>query len=165
MAVTVAQLEEAVAWRCGLLLDDVGRYLDGATGTTRAIREGLRVGVKAIGLPTADPLALADADLIPLSGPAAERVLDLAELYALRVVLLRWPLAMKTHGIAPVAAADDTRGGTLWSQQQAIRERVRDLEAIVALPYASADSGLVAVVNRDRCIDPCWPCPPIGACD
>jgi hypothetical protein len=162
--VTVAELEEAVAWRCGQLLRDVGRYLDGAAGTTRAIREGLRRGAKAVGFATASPLALADADILNLSGFAAERVLDVAELHSLRIVLLRWPEALTTAGVEPTVDRENYRNGTAWEQQKAVRERVRDLEQIVAEPYCDPTEEPIAVALPPAYpCDPCWPCP--GACE
>jgi hypothetical protein len=165
MAVAVADLVSKVARRAGFALLDVGLFLDGPDGTTHAILDGLYRGLLSIGIIPADPLALADDDLAGLSGAGVQRVLDVAEKHGIDLVLGRWHQAARTAGIEAVAKADDTRGGWLWEEKQALLRRQADLRDLLAVPFADPiqSDGAVAVVNRESCDDPCWPCP--GACE
>lgn len=156
-APTVDDLIERTARRAGFALLDVGLFLDGPSGTTGAIRDGLYLGCLDVGAIPLDWNAIDDDDVKGLGGAAVLRITAVAELHCLRLVLGRWHLAVQTQGVEAIAKSEDTRGGWLWEEKQALMRRVADLEQQLARPYADPLADTVAVFNRPPS-DPCG-CP------
>ena len=91
MQLTVAVIEAELLVRLGPYLKRVGLDGTAADGTNSALRGPIRGAVRALGLATADPIAVADADVAGVSGCALERLLDVAELKALEICWGNWP--------------------------------------------------------------------------
>lgn len=156
MPITVQELVEMTKRRAGFALLDAGLFLDGASGTTTAILEGLYGGALKVGLDPASPVILADSDLVTANGASVRRIVDWAELYCLQEVLGRWHIAVIRQGVEALAKSEDVRGGWLWEEKQALIRRISDLKDAVLTPFSpSSQSGRVAVVNRR----------PFGWCD
>lgn len=135
MPPTLPPIVADVLAEAGLTLHDVGLYLDGPNGATRAAMAGIRKGLVAVSVAPADPFNLADADVAGLSSFALERVRDEAVLHALRVALQRWDLALATAGLAPLAKADEANGGTAQERKRLTQARVAELAAACQAPY------------------------------
>ncbi len=91
MELTVALIEAELLVRLGPYLKRVGLDGTAADGTNAALRGPIRGAVWSLGLATADPIAVADADVAGVEGFALERILDVAELKALETCWGNWP--------------------------------------------------------------------------
>lgn len=138
---TVADLIAEVATECGLMLADVGLYLRNPDGTTPAIMIGLRKGARAVTLTLIDPMVVADADLVNLSGFALERVLDEAKLHALQWVLLNWFRATTKHQQA--LSSTPMSSGYLMDERMGVKTRVGELRDICERPYREPSDPMV----------------------
>jgi hypothetical protein len=148
MPVTVADLVAEVSTQVAVALAEAGVYLraldDGGNPTTPFILQGLRKGVKAVGLAPANPLYLTDGDAARVSPFAVERVLLEARLHALEMTLLNWNRAVRKHddhALSPAPMA----GGWLSEQRRDIAGQVASLRAECQKPYREpADPIVVA---------------------
>lgn len=94
---TRAGVEAALTARIGTTMMLVG--LDGTTsdGTNASLVSPIRESIRAMGFDTADPLAVVDADLAPISGYYVDRLLTQCELYITQQVLSQWERAMRAY--------------------------------------------------------------------
>lgn len=139
---TLADFDSELSDRIAREVGDVGLYLDGPDGTTKAFRAGLRVGLKAVAVGTASPLDVTDADVANLTTFASERVLDEAARFALRLVLQNWYRAARSADVDAIAKVDDTRGGWLYEHRQGVKEALAALDAACSKPYREPSSPL-----------------------
>jgi len=88
---TIAIIVAELFVRLGPYLKRVG--LDGtvADGTNFALRGPIQRAIWSLGLSTADPIAVLDADVAGVAGLTLERLLDVAELKALEACWGNWP--------------------------------------------------------------------------
>ena len=143
MPPTLAPIVAEVLAQAGLTLHDVGLYLDGPGGSTRAALAGVRKGLAAVSVAPADPFNLVDADVAGLSPFALDRVVDEAILHALRLALQRWDLALASAGMAPLAKADEGNGGTAQERKRATAIRAAELSAACSAPYREPSAQFV----------------------
>ncbi len=135
MPLTVAAIEAELLILVGPYLRRVG--LDGTTadGTNVALRGPIRRAVLTLGLTTAGPVAVVDADVAAVAGFALEKLLDVAELKALEMCWGNWP------------EVDQSAEGTSQSLSQLADRLERRIEALmerVVKPYGpAAESGLI----------------------
>lgn len=85
MPLTLSQVEVKLTGRFGYLLSQLG--LDGTTadGTNATLAEPIRIALTALGLPTATPGEVTDADLDSLDPGELTKFLDVAAYFALDV--------------------------------------------------------------------------------
>jgi len=152
MTLAVADLESEVSARCGLLLDAAGLFARAADGSIPVIRQGLRIGAKAVGLALASPLVLADSDLAALSSFGAERVMDEAEWHALKLALAGWWRASQAHQEAVSSVA--VVSGWARDQKAAVVTRVGQLDAICKVPYREPVGDVVVMNGPFREVSP-----------
>lgn len=132
-APTIAALTGEVAQECGLLLADAGAYLTAADGSSPAIAQGIRRGLKAVRLTPADPLVPADSDLLGLSPYAVERVLDEAKLHALQLAHLQFYRAAQSE--QEPFSPEVVSSGWRMTQLRLIERRISELKAICDVAY------------------------------
>ena len=87
---TRAAIEGELIDRVGVLMTKVGR--DGATvdGTNVNLNDPIRRGLRSLGLDTADPIQVTDADLAVVTGWSIEKLLDAAELRCIESIWGNW---------------------------------------------------------------------------
>ena len=135
MPLTVAAIEAELLILVGPYLRRVG--LDGTTadGTNVALRGPIRRAVLTLGLTTAGPVAVVDADVAAVAGFALEKLLDVAELKALEMCWGNWP------------EVDQSAEGTSQSLSQLadrLERRIKSLMERTVKPYGpAAESGLI----------------------
>lgn len=160
MSLTVAALCAELTDRCALVLGDVGLFLDvvvpatatsAQSATTQVFLQGLRRGLKAVGMITFDPLVVMDGDVVNLSRFALERVLDEAERVALARVLMNWHQAMKSDDV-PAQAPAPGGGGWREQEQRQVRARLAELDEACRVPYL--EPGPLIEVNVPQIYDP-----------
>jgi hypothetical protein len=145
---TVGNLQDEVASRIGVVLQDVGLFrlvvpVYSSIGDTPVILQGLRKGVKAVGLTPANALSLADTDIANLSVFGVERVMDEAELYGLERALAYFFRAMQRG--QPEFSAQPMQGGWRMEQRNDVRVRISELKAVCDVPYREPSDPTVAV--------------------
>lgn len=135
MPLTVAAIEAELLILVGPYLRRVG--LDGTTadGTNVALRGPIRRAVLTLGLTTAGPVAVVDADVAAVAGFALEKLLDVAELKALEMCWGNWP------------EVDQSAEGTSQSLSQLadrLERRIKALMERTVKPYGpAAESGFI----------------------
>jgi hypothetical protein len=130
---TIAALTKEVAEECGLLLADAGVYLTADDGSTPAISQGIRRGLKAVRQTPADPLVPADSDLLGLSTYAVERVLDEAKLHALQIGHLQ--LYRAAQADQEPFSAEAVSSGWRMTQLRLVERRISELKAVCDTAY------------------------------
>ncbi len=158
---TAAQMLGELTVRCAVQVRDVGLFLDSVQDgmtpatTTLVFHQGLRSGLVAVSMfASADPVFVLDADLANVTPFARQRVLDEAERFVLRRVLLNWFRAERDSGRPAMQATVDARSGYLDTEKRSIQARVAELNEACAAVFREP-AGSIVVNERE-------PQPPVG---
>lgn len=148
MPLTVAAIEAELLTLLGPFLDAVG--LDATThdGTNAALRGPIRRAVARLGLTTADPIDVADADLVDLTRTQYERLISLAQLRALEVIWGNWAEVDEKAGEESQSLSQLADRIERWIK--ALKEELGPLaeDPEAALTPGPAASGLITAGRR-----------------
>jgi hypothetical protein len=128
MPLTRLAMESEVTSLVGRLMALVGNYGVGADGYQRYLNAPIRDGLREMGYPVSDPIAVADADLAGLDNFAVRRLIEWAELYVLDQVARDWWRVAQAppQGMTPEAMA---------AMELRVGRRINELRAIVRRPF------------------------------
>ena len=87
MSLTRAMLETTLLRRCSSIMARVGLDSITSNGTNADLDDPIRIAMRDLGFNIIDPLVVADADLVPVTGVYIDRLLDASEMRILETCL------------------------------------------------------------------------------
>lgn len=130
MSITRANVEREACNLVGRLMSLVGLAGGVFDGTNPDLNAPIRDGLTRMGYSTADPITVADADLVALDQRAIRRLMEWSELFTLEQVDRDWWRASASP--SPGLTAE-----ILASVRSRVVARIAALKAIVMTPYQS----------------------------
>ena len=141
-SLTRAGVESELIDRCGVLLVKVGRNGTTCDGTNPNLNDPIRRGLRTLGLDTADPILVADADLATVTGWSIEKLLDAAELRCLESIWGSWAEVCQKIGLGSIE---------LQQLTDRIERRIDHLVTRLRQPYGpNTGAPVVGAIRKGR---------------